>query len=154
MDEDFRSYFRERVANYEQYGGSPPAFWSKEQDPVVDNAVRAAVNAGREEADRRGLDLRDDAQLLILLLAREVVARPVVEISPEDAESLPDDLANDVATVVKRVADESTDREVSIHTFLDGLSASWEELRSGRYRLWDRHRGRGSEGSHRAEPVS
>jgi hypothetical protein len=141
MDEDFRNYFRWRiellesallVRERERVGGElqVPAF-----------AVGAGLEAARREARLRDLDLREDAQLLIAIMAQELLAQPVAAVTPEDAEMLPAVLEEDVSTIVRQAGESANDREVSAHSVIDGLSSSWDRLRSSNLRVWDRRGG-------------
>lgn len=146
MDPEFDAYFRRRVAYLRRAGpGSWPRrswFPSRVEDERAAEAVAAALKAARTRADSLGLQMRGDAELLIAFLADELVARPLAYVSPEQIGELRDDLVLDVETIISEIAESSraTDGELSAHAFINGLSASWQDLRSGRYRLWDRHR--------------
>jgi hypothetical protein len=149
MDDQYREYFRERAAAYERYGGVPP-FWESERHPVADEAVSVALEAARSAALEVDAELRDDAQLLIFLLARELVARPVSAVRPQESAELAPDLTADTSLIVRRAAELSTGGEVSAHGVIDALSGTWDDLRSGRYNVWDRSRRR-EEGDINAE---
>jgi hypothetical protein len=87
-----------------------------------------------------GLEVRSDAQLFLLLVGGELVAKPVAAVGPEEAAELPEILAEDAATIIRNAAERADEGEISAHSVVDGLSASWEDLRSARFRIWDRHR--------------
>jgi hypothetical protein len=107
---------------------------------IAEETELRALRAGREAAERRGMHLRGDAELLILFLARDLVAHPVATVTPQDANAAPETVAEDVATVVGEASERAEDGEVSAHAIIDGLSVSWERLKSSRFRVWDRHR--------------
>ena len=136
MDDEYRDYFSQRIGEVEAYGGPPPPWWSR--DPVADDAVQGALEAARGTAERHGLRLRGDAELVIFLLARELVARPVTAVRPTESRELGIDLPKDAEVIVDRAAPDASDGEISAHGVIDALSRLWDELRSGRYRLWDR----------------
>ncbi len=147
MDERFRDYFRQRVDVYERRWGPDfirrRALSGRQKYPqlVAAEAGQRALRAAREEAENKGLDLRGDAELLILFLAQDLVAEPVAEVTPEEADDLPDIVAVDVVRVIAQSVEISGEREISAHSIVDGLSASWEQLESSHFRVWDRHRG-------------
>jgi hypothetical protein len=150
MDEQFQAYFRRRADAYERRLGPPglrgyiqPRRFSPGGFPpdVADEAGRRALLAARDEAENRGLQLRGDAELLILFLAQDLVAEPVAEVTPEEAGDLPAIVAADVITIVARCAEQADNHEISAHAIIDALSGSWDQLESGRFRVWDRYRG-------------
>jgi hypothetical protein len=140
MDERFRGYFRGRMRAYEGFlAGRRALPLRRPQEPLSRDAVQAGLEAARREAAANGFELREDAQLLIALLAQELVARPVATVTPEDAEQLPGILEDDIGTIVRQAAETANDGEVSAHAVIDGLSSSWDRLRSSNLRVWDRH---------------
>jgi hypothetical protein len=142
MDERFRGYFRARTQAFEGFlAGRRGVRRLRRQGTAPEDAVRVGLEAARREALAIGLDLREDAQLLIALLAMELVARPVATVTPEDAEQLPAILDEDIGTIVRQAAETANDGEVSAHAVIDGLSSSWDRLRSSNLRVWDRHSG-------------
>lgn len=140
MDDRFREYFSQRVRELEdpERFGAVPALSERERHPVADEAARAALDAARTEASDTGVELREDAQLVLLLLAYELVARPVSAARPQDSRGLAPDLTDDARLLVRRAAKEAPGPEVSAHRVVNALSQVWDELRSGDYRLWDR----------------
>jgi hypothetical protein len=146
MDERFEDYFRREVkANeYPFYlrGVRSRRFTRRPLPPddyaaIADDTGRQALEVARGEAERLGLTLRPDAELLILFLARDLVAAPVAAVTPQEAGELPSVVSGDVARVVSRCAERGDGREISAHSIVDGLSASWDQLRSGGFRVWD-----------------
>jgi hypothetical protein len=85
--------------------------------------------------------LRSDAAILIYLLASELVAKPVLSVSNQASPGLVEDLSRDAATVAREASSDSEATEVSAHGIVDGLSRSWDQLATARWRVWDR-RGR------------
>jgi hypothetical protein len=149
VDDQFRDYFRQRVSAYEKRLGPEGlrgfilrrlSAGDAYPQSVAEEAGRRALDAARAEAERQGLELRGDAELLILFLAQDLVAEPVAAVTPEEARDLPAIVAEDVIRVVAQSAEISSDREISAHSIIDGLSASWDQLESGRFRVWDRYR--------------
>jgi len=141
MDESFRDYFRWRTQIFEGSLAEQRATLAAEEVPqwaIPGIAVQVGLETARREAQERGLDLREDAQLLIAILAQELVAQPVAAVTPEDAEHLPAILAEDIGTIVERAGETANDGQVSAHSVIDGLSASWDRLRSSNLRVWDR----------------
>jgi hypothetical protein len=142
MDDNFRGYFRARTQAFEGFlAGRRGVRLRRLEKTVPRDAVQAGLEAARREASANGLDLREDAQLLIGLLAMELVARPVVTVTPEDAEKLPAILDEDIGTIVRQAGETADDGEISAHAVIDGLSSSWDRLRSSNLRVWDRHAG-------------
>lgn len=146
MDDAFRDYYQQRLEVYAEgaEGGATKtqapgaALGMPPPDPRTQEAVRGALAAARETARRLGLDLRPDAELVLLLLADEIVAKPVAAINPEEAPELPEVLQADAETLVVNAQRSANDGEVSAHAVVDSLSRSWSELHSARFRLWDR----------------
>jgi hypothetical protein len=152
VDPDFHDYFEAESRQLREGGGL--GRWASlrgaEVPQEVGEAVEYAVQTARLRAEEQGLRLRGDTELLLVFLAEELVARPVVLVGGEPIAEVREDLAADVRVVVDEVANsnEADDGELSAHALINGLSRSWDGLRSGRYRLWDRHRedGGGSPG--------
>lgn len=103
--------------------------------------MRGALAAARETARQHGFELRPDAELLLLLLAEEIVAKPVAAVTPDQAPELPGVLRTDVETLVANALEPANEGEVSAHAVVDSLSRSWDQLESARFRLWDRSSG-------------
>ncbi|HKA67095.1 MAG TPA: hypothetical protein VKG03_04230 [Solirubrobacterales bacterium] len=112
MDERFRDYFRQRVDVYERRWG--PDF------------IRRRALSGRQKYPQ--------------LVAAEAGQR-ALRAAREEADDLPDIVAVDVVRVIAQSVEISGEREISAHSIVDGLSASWEQLESSHFRVWDRHRG-------------
>jgi hypothetical protein len=148
MDEKYRHYYRERLVQLQADQRRPTLrrLLRSEQandDRVADNAARLAVRAAQAAAAQSGSPLREDGELVIYLLARELVARPVAAVRAPEQDELAATLSDDAATIARRAAELSSEqREVSAHRVIDALAGTWGDLRSGRFNLWDRGAGR------------
>jgi hypothetical protein len=147
MDDGFRDYYQQGIEVHtrrlernetglrealEASVDAPPP------DPYGQEAVRVAIASAQETAKRLSLDLRPDAELVLFLLADEIVAKPVATVTPEEAPDLPEVLRADAETLVINAERSANDGEVSAHAIVDSLSRSWGELQSARFRFWDR----------------
>jgi hypothetical protein len=140
MDEQYRKYFRERLGQLEP---SPPAIVLESVrrlgSMTTEQLANQAARAARDELQGMHYVLREDGELVMVLLARELVARPVSAVEPREAYDLSDAITEDARLIVRRAAQEAApDREVSAHRVIDGLSGVWHDLRSGRFNVWDR----------------
>jgi len=147
MDDSFRDYYQRRLEVHAQRvesaeGGLTEALEAAvgmpPPDPRAQEAVRGALATAQETANRLGLDLRPDAELVLLLLADEIVAKPVAAIAPEEVPALPEVLRADAETLVVNAQQSANEGEVSAHAVVESLSRSWDDIQSARFRLWDR----------------
>lgn len=166
MNPAYRAYFRNRLdqmqaddldaARGDPAGGLKP-------DPRAPFFAQAAIDHARRELPD-DVELRADAEMLLYLLASEFVAKPVLMMDPGAGIGLAEAIAEDtahvlgeavkqargsgsVATSTKDAAPAPVRAEVSAHDLVDGLSRSWERLRTADYRVWDRSTERGADAS-------
>lgn len=121
----------------------PESAIAEDLDKQAHSLVADAVSRGSE-----GVRLRDDAALLLHLLAFELAARPVVfrdsfaPVETNDLSQLRDDLTHDIGLVLGRAIErEASDEGVSAHLLVDTLSLSWDDLRLASWRVWARSKG-------------
>jgi hypothetical protein len=129
MDPEFWDYFlhrlegiRERVSGELEAGDAHP-------DAAAVRAVDSAVE--QEEPE-----LRPDARLLLVVLAREFATLPTSAVRPELSEEVASAIRDDVRTIVRRAADLQQGGEVSSHAVIDALSATWGDLRTTSFHVW------------------
>jgi hypothetical protein len=124
MDPEYWEYFRQRLDELREF--------------VAEHAVpdAAAVEAVDSAVQDVGYELRPDANLLLLLLAREFATLPVTTVRPELREEVTSATREDVATIVARASDLQHGGEISSHAIVDALSATWNELRTTSLHVW------------------
>jgi hypothetical protein len=146
MDNAFRDYYQRRLevhnllaepAEGHLIEALEGAVGMPSPDPRAKEAVQDALAGARETAERLGLNLRPDAELVLLLLADEIVAKPVAAVTPEEAPELSGILRADAEALVANAEPSANEGEVSAHAVVDSLSRSWSDLQSARFRLWD-----------------
>lgn len=140
MDSDYREYFARRSVQLTV--GRPldeeVRFGFRDQ-PIAHEIASGAVEAARG-ALPAGVILRPDAELALYVLASELVTRPVLDVQPDSAGSLREDVTADAMTIARvAVANLAPAQEISAHGVIDGLSQSWAQLRTSSWRLWDRY---------------
>jgi hypothetical protein len=146
MDQGFRDYYQRRLDARTRWLDRRDVFSEARRtsddvtpsNPFVREAALGALSSAQETAARLGLDLRPDAELVLLLFADEIVARPVAATTPWESRQLPEVLRADARTLVVNAEQSANDGEVSAHAVVDSLSRSWGELQSARFRFWDR----------------
>jgi hypothetical protein len=129
MDPEYWEYFRTRLNELREFVQS-----GVEADEAYPEA--AAVQAVDSAVQTVGYKLRPDANLLLLLLAREFATRPVSTVRPELREEVASATREDVATIVARASDLQQGDEISSHAIVDALSATWNELRTTSLHVW------------------
>jgi hypothetical protein len=129
MDPEYWDYFRERLNALREF--VQPGVAAEEADP--DTAAVQAVDSAVQTA---GYELRPDAHLLLLLLAREFATLPVSTVRPEQRGEVASATREDVATIVGRASDLQQGGEISSHAIVDALSATWNELRTTSLHVW------------------
>jgi hypothetical protein len=100
--------------------------------------VRAAVDDGYRVAADYGVRLRSDAALFLLISFQEFASNPVLAVRPDiSRDELAASIRKDVQTIVRRAASEATQGEISSHGIVNATSASWDELATAQWQLWD-----------------
>jgi hypothetical protein len=131
MNPDYEHYFDGRL-------GAITERMSEGFDTADVEPVRAAVDDGYRIAADYGVRLRSDAALFLLLAFQEFASNPVQAVRPEiSREELAASIQQDVQTIVRRAASEAVEGEISSHGIVNATSASWDELRTGQWQLWD-----------------
>lgn len=144
MDNEYRAYFSERsqeVLTDRPVRRAPTLGRAYPEDRSAHVVASSAVDAARRELPH-GVQLRPDAELAIYFLVSELVAMPVLALQPNAGPELAADVAVDASTVTRVAASSLTDGddpEVTAHGVIDALSRSWRDLRTARWRVWDRH---------------
>jgi len=149
VNPEYRDYFASTYEGEdlrEQFGVFPP----DELDATLRNLIAAADDRLHEE---RGVRLRADAKLFLLVNFRELIVRPLdVMGSPAEREELRSVLAGDIRRVALAAADSGdTDYPVrsrdpkepdgiSSHAVVNGLARNWDQVASLRPGFWNRYR--------------
>ena len=144
MDTEYRAYFRQRSLELltDQPVRRASITLGYQENSPAHFVASAAVETARG-ALPQGVGLRPDAEVVLYVLALELVARPVLALQPNVGPELAADVGADAATVTRAAVSglqREAELEVTAHGVIDGLSQSWQELRTARWRVWDRHR--------------
>jgi hypothetical protein len=147
MDSQFENYFSERanevferaVAGLGAGLASPEARRVIEgQDDEAQRVVRNVVDSASTHAKESGHPLRGDAELLLYMSFRELVARPLTVVRGLSAADISDAIESDVSRIVRRASDLSAPQEaVSAHQIVNAVSQLWEELQTLTFGIWD-----------------
>ncbi|MGH8961920.1 MAG: hypothetical protein ACRDWT_12155 [Jatrophihabitantaceae bacterium] len=132
MDRDYERYFEDRLNTITEQ-------MSARFDTADAEPVRAAVSEGYRlaEADY-GVRLRSDAALFLLISFQEFASNPVQSVRPDvSGDELAASIREDVRTIVRRAASEAVEGEISAHGIVNATSASWDELATAQWQLWD-----------------
>ena len=107
------------------------------QLPEFETRVFNAVARGYE--DSRG-PVRSDAELLLQLAFRELLAQPLLAVRGPGVEvdGLVEAIARDSRTITQNALDARVPLEpVSAHDIVNATSRSWSELRTAGFDVWD-----------------
>jgi hypothetical protein len=143
MDKEYEGYFAARVQRVSTTGPETLERLLRAVGPIRPEIAARTVAREAIEAARRELPpdvrLRSDGELALYVLALELAARPVLTVEQPSIGELSEDLAADAVTVARRASELAPETEISAHRVVDGLSQSWDELKTSRWRVWDRH---------------
>lgn len=145
MDPSFEPYFatrvqqigRERPTERPPVGfGGPP--FSRLQSETFERRVFDAVARGYGSVPS-GL-IRSDAELLLQLAFRELLAQPLLAVRGQqmNMDSLVEATEADTRTITQSALAARTAQElVSAHDIVNATSRSWSELRTAGFDVWD-----------------
>jgi len=95
-----------------------------------------------ETDNKRGIILRSDAKLFLLVVFFEIIVVPISSVQERpDAASFQRDIRNDIATIIaacmepERSSNEST--EITAHTVLTVVDDIWGSLNISSVKLWN-----------------
>lgn len=127
----YRSYFRQRVANLARpRRGERSLRRAASRNDIVAVAREAALRA-------TPAPLRPDAELLLALLATEFVAEPVIAANGAEPSELLAATEADVETIVATAGQfTGDDGEISAHAIVSALDRTWPELRTAAFDIW------------------
>jgi hypothetical protein len=133
---------------YEDYfasafrGEIDPSEWHDIPPEELNRYLRELIAGVNERlVAERGVRLRPDAQLFLLLNFRELIARPLDARGPTDVRGeLRGGLEHDIWTVADAAAEEAEEPEVSGHQVVNALSSTWYRMVTLRWGIWDRER--------------
>lgn len=127
MLEEYFDYFNNRISEVDE---------SLPTDDTGRRAAREAVDVARGVAEQNGQSLRPDAALLIYVLSHELVARPVLNVLPDQLDQVGLAIAQDVSHIM-HIAVGFGGEEITAHTVIDALSSSWQNLATAQFQMWD-----------------
>jgi hypothetical protein len=161
VDPRYNAYFEERLKDVWARGQARRPRWflgdPEAYDPYLARpahfVARGALEYGRDQLPPH-ISMRPDGELLLYLLAHELVARPVLALNPTAGAELSEELTDDTAAVIRRAAALAEDQprgeeehvraperpEISAHKVIDAASQTWPELRSARWGIWNRYK--------------
>jgi nucleotide-binding universal stress UspA family protein len=129
MLEGYIDYFNTRLTEVDEFLPT---------DEAGRGAAREAVSVARDVAEQNGQSLRPDAALLIYVLSHELVARPVLNVLPEQHDQVGLAVAQDVSQIMNAAAGFGGE-QITAHTVIDALSSSWQDLATAQFQMWDGH---------------
>jgi hypothetical protein len=139
MDEQYRQIYSD-IYNSTSYSlpVQSDAVFREEFPPNSVRTIQAVYEAIESPnlPQGRPQTLREDAKAFLALNFTNLIVAPLLiggRVSPDD---LSRDTQEDINMLVRRAAG-GTSGEVSAHRIVDALSKSWEDLRVGRYEIWE-----------------
>jgi hypothetical protein len=144
MDRSFEPYFAARVQQIGREGltGAPPEGFGLA--PLSEVGRPNAFEAGVFDAVARGYAnvapglIRPDAELLLQLAFRELVAQPLLAVRGQINGDLLGAIEGDARTITQNALEARELPElVSAHAIVNATSRSWSELRTARFEVWD-----------------
>jgi hypothetical protein len=150
MDNDVRRYYEDlyrRPPRRAQSGLERLKQWlartgtGGEDEPYrgagdVTNSIRRTIERAEHTVlGGRGLRLREDARLLLLLNGEYMIAGPIIEAGRLPTGEVLSDLEQDIGQVLNAV--DPHDHEVSGYDVIDSLARQRKDLRTSRLSVWD-----------------
>jgi hypothetical protein len=134
MEGQYEDYFASA------FRGEYPREWHDFRPNELDAYLRdLIVGANERLIAERGVRLRPDAELFLLLNFREMIARPLdARGSVEVRDELRGGLEHDIWTVAEAAAEDAEEPEVSGHQVVNALSKTWYRMITLRWGIWDR----------------
>jgi hypothetical protein len=141
MDDAYREYFYESLVDQEvpkeELRQARLPFPIRRPGRDADGPAQVVAFDALDRV-RQDYPLRPDAELLLLLLAREFVTRPIANVRGPLAlqGKLSSDLETDLRTVLDTALEERTDDEITSHGVVDAFSRRWDQLRTASENVW------------------
>ena len=135
MNQNFESYFQARMRQLREVDpsvrGLPPL------PPQISSALSASEATILKAIQIKAL--RADAQLLLYLAFKELVALPLIAVHGQDIDlDLQQILEEDIDLITNGALEQRTAENLaSAHDIVNATSTSWEDLRSSSWDLWD-----------------
>jgi hypothetical protein len=139
MDPIFEPYFAARVRQIGREGLTerPPEGFRPVPRRFEERVFNAVARGSQDVGSGR---VRPDAELLLQLAFRELLAQPLLAVrGPQvDVEDLEAAIEGDARTITESALEDSKFEEpVSAHGIVIATSRSWSELRTAGFEVWD-----------------
>lgn len=100
--------------------------------------LRTVIAEAENHALEKGQPLRSDAKLWLLMTAMSLIVVPVTLVGKVDRTQMRALVKDDVLTIVDRSLHQGQEGlELSAHRLIDGLHASWKDLKSAALEIWE-----------------
>jgi len=143
MDDQFRPIYQTLYEGYRQTSTILPRYGG--ETLAVAKAVSEAIEQVQRQLqfDQQPI-LREDAKYFLLLCLVEMIYVPLREENPADPHfELLADFSDDIKTIASNASQEArrqNEQFISTHVIIDTLHGSWDRLKSGVRRLWEKKR--------------